>query len=296
MTPNTPLDRFFDEHFAPACLAKYAARNVAYFRTALLSPLVRYLGREALIGDLTEETLSSYLGHLSEVGKSAGTAAKARNHLRALAGLAFRKRLLEEIPEVPAVPQPRRIPRAWMRDELATIWKACQEQQGTIAGIDAAAWWLALHEVLWWSGGERIGAVLQLRWSDVDLDSGWLIVPAEVRKFQTEDKSAELPPSCIEALRAIEQPKRELIFPFPRCLLYKRYRQLLKRAGLPHGRKDKFHRIRRSAASWFEAGGGDATKLLGHSARRVTTTSYLDPRIAKQVQAASVLFAPECSS
>lgn len=101
-------------------------------------------------------------------------------------------------------------------------------------------------------------------------------------------------PDTIEALRAIRLPKEPRIFPWPYTpnYLWNRFDGLLQRAGLPHDARSKFHRIRRSVASYFEAAGGDATNLLGHSDRKVTRKHYLDRRIVQEKQASDVLFRP----
>ena len=84
-----------------------------------------------------------------------------------------------------------------------------------------------------------------------------------------------------------------LIFPWPYCpsMLWLRYKKIIRRAGLPTGRKRAFHCMRKSAASHFEAAGGNATELLGHSDRRVTL-SYLSPTIVKPQQSSALLFSP----
>lgn len=85
-----------------------------------------------------------------------------------------------------------------------------------------------------------------------------------------------------------------LIFEADFCpaTIYNRYRKILEEAGLPTDRNHKFHCLRRSVASYFEAVGGDATKLLGHSTRRVTEKSYLDPTITETKHASDLLFRP----
>jgi integrase len=71
--------------------------------------------------------------------------------------------------------------------------------------------------------------------------------------------------------------------------VYNRLKIILKRAGLPHGRKDKFHKVRKTTASYYEAAGGSAQRLLDHSSPAVTRR-YLDPRIVSPgVPAPSVL-------
>jgi integrase len=65
--------------------------------------------------------------------------------------------------------------------------------------------------------------------------------------------------------------------------------KILERAGLPKDRRCKFHKIRKTTASYYEAAGGSAQRLLDHSSPAVTR-KYLDPRIVTQgVPAPSVL-------
>lgn len=80
-------------------------------------------------------------------------------------------------------------------------------------------------------------------------------------------------------------------WPYCKTYLWLMFGKLLRQAGLPNGRRDKFHKIRRSVASWFEVAGGNATELLGHSGREITRL-YLDPTICQKPQAADRLFRP----
>lgn len=102
-----------------------------------------------------------------------------------------------------------------------------------------------------------------------------------------------LPYDSIESLRAISRPRRSLLFPWPYnpTYIYDHYKKLLEAAGLPTDRKSKFHRMRKSTASHFEAAGGNATKLLDHTSRRVTE-NYLDPRITGGQNTSDLLFKP----
>jgi integrase len=254
--------------------------------------LHRFLGRDAKLIDLDDELISSFLGWIVDQGKSPATANKARNHILALWRMAARKRLVEKFPDVPAEREPERIPSAWTADDLRKLFISCQQEPGHLAGVAACKWWTALHHCMW-DSGERIGALLRLRWQHVDLESAWLIIPAELRKGKRQDKSFRLHADTVAALKAIREPARPIIFEWPKnvLLIYRDYRRILERAGLPTDRRSKFHRMRRSTASHFEAAGGNATELLGHTSRR-TTNAYLDPRIIQPPQASDVLFRP----
>jgi integrase len=87
-------------------------------------------------------------------------------------------------------------------------------------------------------------------------------------------------------------PRHAKVFHWPYCekYIWQKYSAVLKAAHLPSGRLDKFHRIRKSVASHFEAAGGNATLLLGHTTRSTTVTSYIDPRICAPEQAMDKLF------
>ena len=78
-------------------------------------------------------------------------------------------------------------------------------------------------------------------------------------------------------------------WPYSYTYLWTEYGRLLRLAGLPSDAKSKFHRIRKTAASYAEAAGGNATAMLRHSKREVTE-AYLDPRICQQQQPVDVLF------
>lgn len=153
--------------------------------------------------------------------------------------------------------------------------------------MEAKHWWKAFHLVAW-DTGERISAIMALKW--VWLDGCWLSVPAEVRKGKRADITFKLGTDTLEALEAIRAPKRQTIFEWELApaYIYQKYTKILQLAGLPFDCKSKFHRMRKSVASHFFAAGGDAQRQLGHADPR-TTSKYLDPRIVKRDEPCDVL-------
>lgn len=288
---HNTLQGFYSSVYLPLRLRGKSASTKGQYLIQLRH-FEKFLGRDPLLTDLTDEVVSAFLASIIERGNAPATANKARNHILALWRLAARKQFVAEYPDVAPETEPRRVPKAWMPDELQKLFEACEQLPGRVGAIPASVWWYALLVILWWTG-ERIGAVLQLKWSDLDQNSGWLTVPAEARKRKTGDMIFHLPPEAMTALAKITVPRRPLIFPWPfgRNYVWNRYNKILKEAGLPSDRKSKFHRIRKSTASYYEAAGGNATDLLGHSERSVTM-AYLDPRIAKGPQPAAKLFSP----
>lgn len=253
----------------------------------------RFCGRPATIDDLTDDQVTDCMWWLFDDGsRAARTANKFRDVILATWRLLHRKGLVDRWPDVPPLPEPDRAPVAWTRQQLKRLWDACESQQGMIHNIPARHWWHCLHAVLW-DSAERITAVTLLEWADVDLETGHAKCRAENRKGGRADRVYRLHPDTVTALSGIQRSRNTLVFPWPYCrtYLWPRYGKLLAEAELPSDRWHKFHCLRKSVASWFEAAGGNATELLGHSSRRITRR-YLDPRVISPQQATDLLFRP----
>lgn len=258
----------------------------------------QFLGRDPLLTDLTDEQVMSLMEWIvskeNGLGLSIRTANKTRDQLVALWGFLARKRIVEQFPDVPSLPEPIRDPVAWSRDELRTLWDLCENQRGTICGIPAGAWWLCLHSVSW-DSLERIGAVRQAIWSDVSADMQWMHFRAEIRKGRKRDQTSKLHPTTSALLAKIRDPERDLVFPWHMdpSYLWTKYKAMRQSVGLSVDRMHSFHCLRRTGASFAEAAGIDASRLLGHSSRKVTERYYLSPKICGKPQGADVLFRPD---
>jgi integrase len=256
----------------------------------------KFLGRPAKLSDLTNDNVGDLMQWLVDHGRANRTANKNRDMLCAVWRFANSEGKLRKGPNVMPLDEPTRAPVAWTKSELAKLWAACKAETGHVRDTPAATWWLALHSVLW-NSAERIGAVLLLKWSEVDLDEGFINFRAETRKFRKTDNVAKLHDVTIALLRGFPSRDPEtLVFSWPKCRssLWNHYRSLLKHSGLAHDRGSKFHRMRKSAATWFEVTGGNATDLLLHTSRQVTK-SYLDVRIIGKTHGADLLFNPDGS-
>lgn len=287
--PAQTLEAFYNDTFEPLCLRTRTQQTKKLYKNSI-NNFRKFLEQDPTLNDLNDVTVSRFLTWFRRLPRSPATVNKERSNLIAIWGYACRQQIKHNWPSVEKEPEPERVPQAWSRDQLRTLMQTCKAQTGSLAGVPACDWWVALHLIAW-DSGERIGAIRKLQWSH--LQDTWLVVPAEIRKGKRRDRLYQLADDTLAALRSIRQPKREAIFPWPFCeaYLWTKYATLLKEAGLPHGRHSKFHRMRRSVASHAEAAGADATKLLGHSARKVTT-AYLDPRIVEDPQPVNYLFRP----
>lgn len=289
------LDRTLESHFrvlyerqrlrgcSPSTRRQYRI-NIDHFG--------EYLGRPATVDDLTDDAVAACMAWFVETRRAPRTANKFRDNMLALWRFLARKHVVDQWADVPPLAEPHRIPVAWTKEQLSRLYGTLDGLTGEIGGVSRRLWWHALH-ALCWDTAERISAVLSTEWGQVDLAGGWIVVKAEWRKGRRADVLSKLHPDTVHCLTLMREPERPRVLPWPwsKTYVWNRYKRILKAAGLPDDREHKFHCLRKSAASYFEAAGHDATRLLGHSSRRVTAR-YLDPRIVGQTHAADVLFRP----
>ena len=254
----------------------------------------RFLEREPRVSDLTETPIQEFLAWYFETrGVVPITVNTARSHLLALARFAHAKGFLEEVPDISQLPVDRGVPEAWTIEELAQLSVACRGCSGKVAGIPARLYWDCVVWLLY-DTGVRCGALWQLRQADVDLERAAILIRPETQKQRAGQWQPFSKRDTLPLVRAIWLPQRELLFPWELHYTsrWNHFARILRRAGLPHTRRDKFHKIRRSHASYVDAGGGDATASLGHSSPAVTR-GYLDPRICNQDRPVDLLPRPE---
>jgi integrase len=285
------LESFYETYFEPLKLRGRADNTRRLYRTTLRT-FGKFLTRPPELNDLTDDTVSRFLDWFLRLPRSPFSANKERSNLLAIWRFACRKNFVDHWPDVEPDAEPERIPQAWTAAQIAQLLAACNDVKGTISGVPACLWWRTLHLVAW-DTGERIGGIRDLRWSHVDRVGGWVLVPAELRKGGKADRIYRLADDTLASLAELRAVSAKYVFPWPysRNYLWNRYGKLLRESGLPHDRSRKFHCIRRSVASHYEAAGGNATTLLGHSGRKVTM-AYLDPRIVKPESAIDRLFRP----
>lgn len=252
-----------------------------------ISRFSEWAGRPATLADLTDVNVRQFMAALAKHA-SAETVNSKRAQLLALWRLAYQESMLDELPrKVPKLRTYGRAPEAWTLAEVGRIMQAALETRGEINGIEARLWWFSLLMAIY-DTGERRGAMLGARTADVDLEGRTLFLPAERRKDR-RDRWHAISEDTAAAIRAIHDPARELLWPWPHCLrwLSTSLRQILQRAGVRHGRGvgGLFHKLRRTSGTLVEAEGGDGSRHLGHN-RKVFETHYLDPRLARRAHLA----------
>lgn len=275
-------------------LPEYASRTNPKPGTAKLfdqavKQFSRALIRPAELSDFTEDRMAQFVTTRQLAGKSPGTIAGEQRKLYALWRFACKCGYVQVWPTSHPVRVPARIPRAWTADELRRLFAStCYAID--VGSVDGRLWWKSLFSCLW-DTGERIAAMMALKWDGVDLDGLTIFLPAEVRKGGQVDRLYPISEETAQLLGKLPREYRPFFWPYNHATLYNRLKAMMLKGGLPADRRSKFHRIRRSTASHYEAAGGNATELLGHSSRNVTR-GYLDPRIVRTTSAVDLLFRP----
>lgn len=275
------LEDFFRNWYRPRRLLGCSESTVRQYGI-LFGHLERHLGRSPLLDDLTEDTIATFLGWLAQEHlyflrprRKPRTVNKARDQLLALARYASLKGLLHEVPDVRPLPEYYDSPTAYTIKQLEVLLAACRGFPGTYVRIPAGRYWVAVVLVLY-DTGLRIGPVWKLRCEQVDRDQGVVHVLPENQKHRVGQR-LKLHVDTVKAINRIWLPDRELLFPWEAhwTTRYNHYRAILRQAGLPLGRMNMFHRLRRTTATLMSAAGGDATMQLGHSSDAVTRRHYL---------------------
>ena len=257
-----------------------------------------HLGHEPTIDDLDDLVVAGFLRWRAvtphkRLKISAASVAKDKSQLTALANWAAKKRLKKsngEPVEFLSLPRSRKIrhaPQAYTADEVARLIRMARLREGTISGQPAGWWWSTLIYTAWQTA-ERIGALLALRWGDVDLDGRTVLFRAETRKGRSEDLQRAITEDLADQLRSQRLDGRALVWHWDReyTSLWPSLRLMAQRAGV---RGTGFHRLRKASASYVALGGGDATQHLGHSSTEMTRQHYLDPRITASKHAVDFL-------
>lgn len=268
------LHQFFNDFYRPLRLRGRSANTSRLYGCTIRS-FHKWLQYEPTLDDLTDLTISRFLEHRAAT-RSPYTAEKERTQLLALWRFAADRGILKDRPCVPPSPLPERIPTAWSEEQLQSLMRSAAATRGSVGAIRAAVWFPALLAVLW-ETAERIGAVLMCE--PCDFTSPHLLVRAEHRKGGKRDRVYKLSEATCELVKQACGTTRLFQWPQHPVYLWERYKDVVARAGLGHGRKTGFHQLRRSAASHYAARGGDPVTLLDHDNPRTTRRWYLDRRM-----------------
>ena len=244
-----------------------------------IAKLNEFAGHEVMVAELSDELLAGLMRWTLERGACATTANNRRACLSAIWRFAKRRGLIATLPDVPKLKECRPEPDAWSLEELGRIINACDEQRGRIGNMPKRAFFKALTYLGYYTALRR-SSMLNLRCSDFTLKAKLLEVRPETMKNR-RGKKFIMPADLLSAVRAIWSSDRDLLLPVPWTNpkpLYRVWDAILRQAGLPTGRRQKFHKLRRTSATAAACKVGiiGAMGLLGHSEHYITER-YVDP-------------------
>lgn len=284
------LRELLNERIAP--LKNLCQRSVVMYESTL-DRLRDHLGHEPTVDDLDDLTIAKFLRwrattvHDAKRGLiSPASLAKDSAHIRTLWNWCAKKRMkrangeLLEFPDYarPRVPKPR--PVAYTVDELRLLVAAARHRKGYIVPGMPAAWYWTTKLQAMFQTGERIGAILAIRWGEVDLERSALTFLAATRKGHRETITRAITPELARMMATQRRASDALVWPWleGRKILscYASLKVLCRLAGVPY---HPFHSIRKSTASYLKAAGKSAKTQLGHSSEEMAERHYYDQRI-----------------
>lgn len=276
-TPTLP--EFFEDTYLPERLVCASPDTIEHYRLS-----VKHFARVKpglSIGLIDGKAIAAFRNAMA-VGRSSATVNSYTRPIMAMLRMAAEEEysLLGRVPKIKKIKENLRSPLALTMGEFQKVLARVKTLEDTIGGYPAPDWWEAVL-LTFWESGLRFKALLAVRTVDLVWENSGFFSQAENAK----DKEGDWHPlqaATLAAIRKIFDPIRELLFPHDIAVetIGKRFRKILDTSGIyaPHGCGMRFHRLRRSKASYTELNGGDAQRALGHSARSVTER-YLDPRI-----------------
>jgi len=266
-----------------ATLRDLSDRTVQIYGESI-AQFAKFLGHEPTVDDLEDMAVAEFIRWRAKQTRgtrliSPETVTKDRTHILCLWTFTCKKKL-HPTGEWPGLPKRHRIthtPDAYTAEDIQKLVIASRYRIGRIAGRPAGWWWPGLIMALFQTG-ERIGAVMATRWSDVDLERGWITFRASTRKGRSEDNVKRISPELVAWLKQHAGMPNELVWPWDRLprSIYASWRVLCEKAGV---RNRAFHAFRKSSCSYVHAAGGDATAHAMHADPEMTLRHYLDPKI-----------------
>jgi len=132
MNSTNELRHYFETRFKPAKLSN-RHRQTCYQYELNLRRFDEFLERPALISDLTDEAVATCMAWLkTKKDLSVASIGKFRDNFCCLWKYLNAVRIVDTLPTIDAIPEPKRIPRAWSRAEIEQLWQALARLPGKV--------------------------------------------------------------------------------------------------------------------------------------------------------------------
>jgi integrase len=239
--------------------------------------LSRLQGRR--LADLTTADLRASLDALRDEGLAPGTIGLRRAHIRMFGRWCLEEGLLRVNPALPlrAIPQDAHEPRSLTADELSRLRAVWASERVNVVVSNAMSFACET--------GLRIGNVVALDWSEVDLTRGWIEIKAEKMKAR-RDFSAPLSVRALEILRAGRDRVRGPVFPgLTRSSLDHQARRVFRLAGIEGGH---MHLMRSTFITQMARSGVApevCMRLSGHRDYKTVLQHYRSVEVSELLQA-----------
>lgn len=240
----------------------------------------RVAGSVPTLEEINKDHITAMMKGLITAGRTPRTANNKRSTVLTLLRAAAEQGLCAVPGQVKRADEPKRAPRAWSPQQMADILRGCD-------GIRWPAGWTAddmraLCLVIY-DTSHRIGALLKA--DRHQFADGRLHLYAEQTK-QKADTVHSLHPDTIAALAKRPASTSKQLFPWPlkQRQIYPYLRRLLQSVGLPSGRRDLWHKMRRTSYTlvWATSGQDAASEHAGHATD--LHRNYLDIELARAIR------------
>jgi integrase len=246
---------------------------------------------------ITADRLAEFMKcRRSERGKQKGSKvspATLNKDLRAIKVALRKAHEWEYIPRVPKftfVREPEKLPPYVKPEHFIAIYKACKDTAVRPGGqVTPADWWRGLLMFAYLTGW-RIGEILSLTWSDVDLEQGTALTRADENKGR-RDALIALHPTLVQHLLPLRKFSGPVFdWPYHTRALYDEFDRIQAAARIdnePIGARYTFHDFRRAFATMNALNMSEQAlqALMRHSSplttkRYVNVAHQLNPAVA----------------
>lgn len=277
------LVEYFDRRYRRRKMKGASPRSSEQYQIALRK--FEAWGTEPTVA-ISDDQIDDVLSDMLDAGYARAYVNHHRAHCLAVVRDARKKLDLGLPPDVEKVPEYLDAPTAWNPAEMGLLLESARGERGRVGLVAASCWWPALILAVYDSGA-RISAVMSARTATLPASFARVYIEGRSQKNR-RGRWYDLHQQTREALRSIGPHGRlSCVFgdwPYDRTCwqwpaLNHGLRRILRRAGLECGRRDLWHKIRRTTGTWIAArlGRAAACDFLGHCDPSVTDR-YLDPR------------------
>jgi integrase len=272
--------------------AKSANRTVKDDRIRYNLHIAPSLGTKS-IPELTIHDIDKLRATLEKAGKSPQTVKHVLTLIKRMLNFALRRGYVESIPGTLHITMPtvdNKVTENLTADQVQKLLQALDEETDQ---VQASLVRLALFT------GMRRGALLNLKWDDLDFERGFITLRGDVAKKQ-KTETIPMNEQARAILNGLPQTKSPYVFPGryddkPRGNISPMLKRVREKVGLPETFRP-LHGLRHSFASWLASSGQvsmyELQKLLTHSSPQMTQRyAHLhDDALKKASSVAGTLF------